>query len=177
MSLEGTPDRQNVGRVPELSRPQNLSYIARGPDLGCTNKYSRFAREALIGIHAPTLLTNTYFSQANLEYIQGEIRYQVNSLTGKRFTIDNQDEDELRQIMRAKYLENFPYTPGDERADIQRLDAMVVGFCVKQIVVAVEHYNKFQKDLSTAPMPLEQPLCMSKAGTRGKYDVDNVRFF
>lgn len=165
---------QNTGRVPELNRPAKSTLVPETPLYG-TEGDNRFSRQAISGLHSKTKLNQAFFSEDNINYIQAELRYAVYQKTG--ITIDNQSVDELRIIMRGIYLQEFPYTPGQELEDIRNLNSRVLAFSVDQVSNAVLHHKKFLEDLKNPINQMDRPLYASKSGTKGSYDINNVKFF
>jgi hypothetical protein len=165
---------ENSGRVPELNRSAKTTLIPDKPNYGIEGD-DRFSRQAISGLHAKTKLNQAFFSEDNINYIQDELRYSVHQKTG--IVIDNQSVDELRIIMRGIYLQEFPYTPGNEADDIRELNKKVLAFSVDQVSNAVLHHKKFLNDLKNPLKHMDRPLYASGSGTKGSYDINNVKFF
>lgn len=170
-TIEG---KQNSGRVPELNRPAAQYTIPENPLFGQEGQ-DIFSRQALVGVHGKTVLNQAFFSMDNIKHLQDELRYGVYKKTG--VTIDNQSIDELRIIMRGIYLQEFPYTPGNEAEDMKNLNDRVLAFSVDQVSTAVLHHQKYLEDLKNPLKHMDRPLYASGSGTKGSYDINNVKFF
>ena len=67
-------------------------------------KASKYAN-ALVGNFQTTILSNTFFSAENVQILQNAIIAGVYKKSNKKYKIGNQDEDVLKTIMRAMYLQ------------------------------------------------------------------------
>ena len=153
------------GRVNLNSKPN--SYIS---DLGF--KYSSqsektFAGDMLRGNWDHTALSDAFFTRVNANKIQVEIQKEVYRMSGpKKYTIDPQDIDELKMIMRAMYLQYAKNSPFNIEGQINELNQLVVTWSAPRILSEVEAYNYYLNDISHLPVPLPQPMSMSSAGTK-----------
>ena len=84
----------------------------------------------------------------------------------KKFVIDNQDVDEMKMIMRAMYLQYAKNNPFHVEGQIRELNDMVVQWAAPRILSEIQQYNYYLNDISHLPVPMEQPVSMSSAGTK-----------
>lgn len=113
------------------------------------NTISRDLRSpAIESIHTTTKLNFAYFSKANIDIIQNAIRYQVWVRTNKKHTIERQSDTELGIIMRAYYLQYGKNLPDNIPEQVQELNNMVIEYLVPKVLVQIEQYLSYLKDIS-----------------------------
>lgn len=126
-----------------------------------------FAGDMLRGNWDHTALSDAFFTRKNANLIQQEIRKEVYRMSGpKKYVIDDQDVDELKMIMRAMYLQYAKNNPFNIEGQINELNQLVIKWAAPRIMSEIEQYNYYLNDISHLPVPLEQPMNMSSAGTR-----------
>lgn len=124
------------------------------------------------GIHEHSGLSESYFSQQNIATIQGTIRYEVHQRTNK--VIERQSESEINIVMRSIYLQNGNpvISSNDIVNEVQRLNEMVVDFCVDQITTQVKQHEGYIQKLSSLPIPIDRPEYLNKENYT--YDISNL---
>jgi hypothetical protein len=126
-----------------------------------------FAGDMLRGNWEHTPLSDAFFTRKNAEGIQQRIKSEVYRISGpKKYVIDNQDVDELKMIMRAMYLQYAKNNPFHVEGQIRELNDMVVQWAAPRIMSEIQQYNYYLNDISHLPVPMEQPVSMSSAGTK-----------
>jgi hypothetical protein len=117
-------------------------------------------------------LACSFFSRVNFESLHTTMRYRVYRKTGK--TISRQSDTELLVIMQSVYLQN-----AKNREDltlisqIKELNEIVLEYAVDNIVVEIEHYLKFVKDVNSLPIN----LIKTEDATKDKRDEKSVELF
>lgn len=162
------PEGQN-GRV--NLNPQNMGGGSSLPDSAGFSFQQQtekvFSGDMLRGNWDHTLLSEAFFTRKNADGIQMAIRKEVYRRSGsKKYIIDNQDVDELKMIMRGIYLQYAKNNPYDITGQVKELNELIIEWCVPRILSEVDQYNYYLNDISHMPIPLEQPMNMSSAGTR-----------
>ena len=128
-----------------------------------------FVADMLRGNMTPSEVAFAFFTTCNVALLQDAIRKEVYLRSGpKKYVIDDQDVDELKMIMRGIFYQYAKNLPNDIRGQIEELNSRVVQWSVPHILSAVDHYMYYLKDIDTLPVPMEQPVLMSRAGTRSK---------
>ena len=84
----------------------------------------------------------------------------------KKWAIGPQDVDEIKMIMRAMYLQYAKNNPFNVEGQITELNQLVVKWSAPRIMSEIEQYNYYLNDISHLPVPLQQPMSMSSAGTK-----------
>jgi len=64
------------------------------------------------------------------------------------------------------YLQYAKNNPFDVQGQITELNNLVIKWASPRIMSEIEQYNYYLNDISHLPVPLEQPVSMSSAGTR-----------
>ena len=139
---------------------------------GETPMFTNTEENSIKGIHESSGVSEAYFSRENIATIQGTIRFEVHKRTNK--VIDKQSEQELNIVMRSIYLQhgNPVVSSNNIVSEIQKLNEMVVDFCVDQITVQVKQYEGYIKKLSNLPVPLDRPKYLNKQNYT--YDMSNL---
>ena len=126
-----------------------------------------FAGDMLRGNWDHTALSDAFFTRKNVDVIQKEIQKEVYRISGpKKWVIDPQDVDEIKMIMRAMYLQYAKNNKFDIEGQMNELNRLVVEWSVPRIMSEIEQYNYYLNDISHLPVPLQQPVSMSSAGTK-----------
>jgi len=112
-------------------------------------------REALNGGWETSLLSRVFFCKENIEIIQNGIRSETYNCTKK--LIDNQPIDAIKIIMRSIYLQNAKNINDNVTHQVSELNIKVIKECVKKIVVELDGYIKYKRDISTLAVPLNLP--------------------
>jgi hypothetical protein len=128
---------------------------------------STFQQQATIRIHTPTPVNQAFFSEANIKYLQDEIRYRVWIKSDKKHTIDNQRPDDLKTIMRSYYLQYSANVPGQEKKELDELNERVLAFCVDDIMGAINMYLYNRNQILEYPEQISRPINPHIRGTKG----------
>ena len=117
--------------------------------------------------HESTPLNTIYFSEANLENLQGAIASAVYQMSGnKRYVIGPQNEADLKTVMRSYYLQYAQNDPSRVSEELELLNNRVIGWCANNILVEIEAYKYYRKDIEDFPAPIERPVMTNIYGTR-----------
>jgi hypothetical protein len=155
------PPPQHGGRVPNINAPASIMFAARPHSLYKEEKpvFVDDAREDLIGHqHTKTPLNVVFFSQSNIDYIHNEIINQVSLMSGGRYNISRQGDDEVRIIMRSYYLmfaRNDPYKVAQE---LDELNKRVIGYAAAKVYSEVDFHSFYLKDLEDFAPAIANPI-------------------
>jgi hypothetical protein len=127
---------------------------------------SNAGQDGIRGNLSATPLNQAFFSPQNFQIVQNQIRFMVYEESGE--TIDPVSTDDLFMIMRAQYLQYGRNLPDKIPEQIAELNARVSAWSVPKILAEVSMYKTYLNDIDTLPIPLEQPVFLSEAGTRSK---------
>lgn len=173
---------QTYGRVPELVMKTQSGIVrdapySRMPYSEPSNQPYTWDKEALKGVHAKTELNSRFFSASNFEYLQDQIRYRVYQQSGSQYVIDRQNDDELKIVMRSIYMTYARHRVDELEQELKELNEMVLAYCVKDVLTAVDHYMKYLNTLAYMPQQPARPVNPSMSGTKGSYSSENIKFF
>jgi hypothetical protein len=113
--------------------------------------------------HSDTPLNKLFFSQGNIDTIQGQIQAAVQQMVNA--TIDRQSDSDLLLVMRSYYLQYAQNDPNRIAQELAELNTRVVNFCANRISVEVEAYRYYRKDIMDFPAPIQNPVNVKKYGS------------
>ena len=105
--------------------------------------------DAMIGAWTDTPLSCQFFSAQNVQRLQDELREGVKKRSNGQYNIGQQNEDELKTIMRSIFLQYAQNNnkPIDEQ--IKRLNDLVLDYAVGQVYGEAQGYLKYLRDAGT----------------------------
>ena len=106
-------------------------------------------------------LSDLYYSQANIDYLQDEIVRQVFEKSDGKYRIGKQNEDELIIVMKSIFLQNARNSDIDLQYQIDVLNKLVLDYAINQVYSETVGYIKYKYDISTLAEPMSHPT-MSK---------------
>jgi hypothetical protein len=146
---------KNNGRV-NIKSP-NTSALFQMYDKIPANQCVTF-RNATGGLWNETPLSQTFFSQQNIQIIQNGIRAGVYHKSKGQYLIDTQDCDSLKIVMRSIFLQYSANMPFDIPQQILELNKMVLNYCIQQVYSEAQGYMKYVDDVSTLVVPISNPI-------------------
>lgn len=169
-AIPGAP--KHTGFVPNLADPETQETQAfklfsthyEDPKLAYG---STFQQQALIRVHTATPLNQAFFSDANIGYLQDEIRYRVWEKSGRKYVIDPQRPDELKTIMRAYYLQYNINVEKDAAKELQGLNERVLKYCVDDVLGSINMWLYNRNQTLNYPDQISRPVNANIYGTKG----------
>ena len=163
VSDKPVPQFQN-GRVIGLDdeKPGNQFQLFTENNNNCDNA----KKTILSGTLTRSVLSDTFFSNANMNYLQNKIRHRVYLASGGEYIIGRQNNTSLQVIMRAMFLlysKNLPY---NIKGQIEELNRYTVDEILPKIMSSIKQYLFYRKDIQQYPQPLPLPKNVSSTGTR-----------
>ena len=143
------------GRVDILSPNTNLLFAMS--DRQSVTQGTDF-RDAMTGNWYDTKLSLVFFSKENIKILQNGIRVGVYNKSNQQYLIDNQNEDELKIIMRSIFLQNSKNLATNIPEQITQLNRLVLDYAIVQVYGETEGYMKYKRDASTLVVPLALPM-------------------
>ena len=160
------PAPEHGGRIPNI-RESSAYSIPSKPYLEGPVLYDETTRQKLIGFkHTATPLNTVFFSPSNIEVLQKGIADQVYAMSGNKYHIDRQSDDDLKIIMRSYYLSFGGNNPNNVAAELQDLNSRVIGFSASKIYPEVDFHMFYLKDLEDFAPPIANPTNANVYGTR-----------
>jgi len=105
-----------------------------------------------------TNLSQTFFSQQNIQILQNGIRAGVYEKSNGQYTIAPQDCDSLKIVMRSVFLQNAANQPNNITQQVTELNKIVLSYCIQQVYSEAQGYMKYIEDASTLVVPIAHPV-------------------
>jgi hypothetical protein len=145
----------NNGRI-DIKTP-NTSALFEMYDKIPANQCATF-RNATEGLWTSTQLSETFFSQQNIQIIQNGIRAGVYHRSNGQYVIGPQDCESLKIIMRSVYLQHSANQTYNISKQIEQLNKIVLNYCIQQVYSEAQGYMKYINDVSTLAVPISHPV-------------------
>ena len=110
----------------------------------------------LTGTFCKSKLSNLYFSQVNVDFIQNQIIERVYKKSKGKHVISTQSEDELIIVMRSIYLQYGKNAESNLQQQINSLNERVLD-CVDNVMMNIEQHYAYLKDLTKEQEIMEKP--------------------
>jgi len=144
------------GRV-NIVEPESPDAVFKMQErLAVKNKATEY-RDALSGVWEDNLLAQAFFSAENIQILQNGLRAGVYEMSEKKFVIAPQNIDTLKIVMRSIYLQYAEHRTDGITAQIERLNRLVLNYCIPTVYGEAVGYQKYRLDQSTLVMPLSIP--------------------
>jgi len=113
-------------------------------------------RGALNNIWEESKLSTLYFSAKNIQYIQERLKDEIYKKSNGKFRLLPQNVDDVKVIMRAYYLQYATHDIGNENAELNRLNSLVLAFLVPRLYNESVGYENYIRDQSTLVIPFDR---------------------
>ena len=127
--------------------------LYESPEIEKSTEY----KNALVGHFEPSLLSKSFFSADNIDILQKSIIVGVYKKSNGVYNIGYQDQDVLKTIMRAMYLQHSKNQPNNITSQVHELNSFVVNYAVPQIYNEAESYLKYKQQVSNIANPIDLP--------------------
>ena len=145
------------GRINLVPTAPNIQNLFAMYDKIPANQSVNF-RESTNGIWTETQLSATFFSHENMQIIQNGIRKGVYERSKGEFLIAPQDINSLKVIMRSVFLQNSENKNTNIPGQINKLNKVVLEYCIEQVYGEALGYMNYLRDVSSAPEPMAPPI-------------------
>lgn len=143
------------GRVNILEPEDKNARFKMFEKISIKNKSTEY-REALVNVWENNVLSQVFFSAENIQIIQNAIRKGVYDMSKQKYNVPNQNIDALKIIMRSTYLTYAEHHPQDITGQVERLNGLVLDYCVPFVFNETKFYMKYLEDQSTIAMPFDK---------------------
>ena len=126
-----------------------------------TQSHCNSFTNAMTGTWEDTILSNAFFSAANIQALQNGIRAGVFNNSNGQYLIGEQNTDVLKIIMRSIFLQHSKNLPSNITQQITVLNNLLLEYSIRQVYREAEGYMKFQHDVSTMHVPIAHPVMSS----------------
>ena len=122
-----------------------------------------YVKQALLFTNSqPTMLISMFFSDANLQNVQRQLKMEVKRQTN--LTIDNQSCQEIYQVMLYVYRTYGRNVQTNIAQEVAYLNDIVVRTISPDVVSNVLQYVNYIKDISQLPVPMNHGKSTSIKG-------------
>jgi hypothetical protein len=111
-------------------------------------------------------VSSIFFSAQNIDLLQTGMRNQILNMSNGQYVIGRQSDDELKIIMRSIYYQYSKNLPYNIKEQVKYLNIKVLEWSVPRILTNLKQDEKYRRDISTLPEPLERSQLPSQKGTR-----------
>jgi hypothetical protein len=171
------PAPKHSGAVANILDKEGNAYASTAYKLTASNPpiFGETIRRDMVGhLHKSTPLNEVFFSQANIETIQKGIHDQVYQMSGNKYSIDKQDEQQIKIIMRSYYLMYSKSNNAQVADELADLNSRVIGYSAAKVYSEVDFHQFYLKDLQDFAPPIANPM---NAGVRGTRTGELKSFF
>jgi hypothetical protein len=157
------------GFVPNINDPSLKDFSARPYSLYSPGEalFGNTHRQDLIGhLHKETPLNVVFFSQDNIDHIQQAVRDQVKLMSGNKYNIDKQNEDDIKIIMRSYYLMYNKNNPKMIAEELEDLNRRTIGYISGKVYSEVDFHMFYRKDIESFAPPIANPTNVHVYGSR-----------
>jgi hypothetical protein len=163
------PNPTTTGPVPNIFDTEGKAYASQAYKLtpSGVHLFGETNRQDLVGhLHKATPLNEVFFSQSNIDKLQADIAEQVRMMSGGKYSIGRQDDQQLKLIMRSYYLMYGQNNSSNVAGELEDLNRRVVGYASGKIYSEVYFHQFYLKDLEQFPAPIANPVNPGVYGTR-----------
>ncbi len=125
-----------------------------------------YATEAIKNQLQPSVVSDLFFSGANIAALHEGLRYSVFRKSDGRHVIGRQSDVDLKIMMRSAFLTHCKHLPYDVLGQVRELNAIVLEEAVRRVMSEVDMYLHYRGDVIQQRQPLERPKNVSSAGTK-----------
>ena len=143
--------RANIVQPPDMSIQMKMS-----EKVMIVNKATDY-RDATSGVFEDNMLASVFFSAGNIQILQNGIRAGVYDKSGGLYVVPNQNINNLKIIMRSTYLQYAEHKPTGITEQVERLNKIVLEYCVSSVYNEAVGYERYCQDQSSLVVPLELP--------------------
>jgi hypothetical protein len=87
-------------------------------------------------------------------------------MSGGKYKIDRQSDDQVKIVMRSYYLMFGRNDPNKVSEELQELNGRVVGYCAAKVYSEVDFHMFYLKDVEDFAPPIANPMNPHVFGTR-----------
>ena len=111
-----------------------------------------------------SILSDTYYSPSNTDYLQRTIMDSVKNTTG--YAIGKQDPMDLYNLMRKVYTDYMVVDTGDVPNQVSRMNSVVISSATRTISNGIIQNLIYLRDIATTPVPPDAPRNTSTYGLK-----------
>lgn len=128
--------------------------------------YSEGVANTINRLYSGNCVSETFFSNKNIDIIQEGIINSVFNKTEGKYQIGRQSDQELIIVMRSIYFQSGKNLNFNINEQVRELNTQVIRWCVTEIITNINQYMNYRVNVSTLPMPMERAQLSSQKGTK-----------
>jgi hypothetical protein len=97
-----------------------------------------------------------FFSAKNIQYIQDTLKNEIYKKSNGKYKLLRQNDDDIKVIMRSYYLQYVENDVGNETAEMNRLNGLVLAFLIPRTMNESVGYANYLRDQSSLVMPFDR---------------------
>lgn len=168
LSLNGRVD--DIFERPEIPKdsPLNTAFKTSNNMEGKKNvpSFSKSQISQLSGNMAESEVSVLFFSKLNIQALQDGIRNLVYKRSNQKHKISEQSINELVIVMKSIFLQEGQNLMYNVVEQVRYLNTKVLDYCVPEILKELDMYEKYMKDLSSLPVPIDRAVNVSSKGDK-----------
>jgi len=157
------------GFVPNINDPTTKDFAARPYSLYAKGEalFGNTHRQDLVGTqHKETPLNVVFFSQDNINQIQKAVHDQVMLMSDNKYSVDRQNEDDVKIVMRSYYLMYAKNNPKMVAEELEDLNRRCIGHISAKVYSEVDFHMFYRKDIESFASPIANPTNVHVYGSR-----------
>ncbi len=111
-------------------------------------------------------LSDMYYSQTNIDFLQNEIINQIYKKTSGKYRIVKQSEDELVIVMKSIFLQYARNNDNEIQLQVNNLNKHVLDYCVDNVYVNLLQYVKYIDDITKEQTVIDRPQNVDIKGSK-----------
>ena len=140
----------------------NFLFLSEGPNQII---YKNMANKTLDTLNDGSPLKELFFSQENTDRIQKKIKKDIFIKTNGKFKLTtDQDETDVRQVMKATYLEYAKQNPNYIIRQVKFLNEKTLEFIIPSILENLKQLKIYLRDIDSPLDPIMLPVNASRGG-------------
>ena len=146
------------GRVNIISQPDPDAVFKMQERIALKNKSTSFTNALSGNDWEDNLLSRLFFSAENIQILQNGLRAGVYETSKHEIVIPPQNIDQLKIIMRSMYFQFAEHHPDNVKAQIERLNKIVLDEIIPKVYGEAVGYLKYMQDQSSLVVPMDRPI-------------------
>jgi hypothetical protein len=120
------------------------------------------------------ILEDTFFLDENFDLIQKKIVMDVYKKSNKKYLIKFQKIEKVNIIMKFVFNEYAQHLPFNIKEQIIELNNKTTSIICTDVIKNLESHEKYMRDATTQPIPIDRPENVSSSGNRTLPSVTTI---
>lgn len=111
-------------------------------------------------------INSIFFSKENIDALQHGIINYVSNMSHGKYQVPKQSVSELLIVMRSIYTTEAKHLPYNILEQVKELNKKVLDYCAPEVFKSKQFKEKYLKDISSLPVPLDRSEYTSSKGEK-----------